>query len=314
MDDDHVPPLVAAITAASAADLKRLVATLADAERETGRPLLAQAMAAVSPPPTESLVDRLFRAKLTHRRSQSASLPCSLDGLVTFVPRETLEHDMVLPEAIEERLRRIEQEWAARDRLLVHGLRPRQRILLHGPSGCGKSLAASRLGWNCGLPLVHVRAGVLGASDLGAVFGHARATACVLVLDECERLVQVEAARAVLLQQLEVGMGRSLVVATATTASGLDAALVARFDEVLELSLPVAAEIDQLLRLALSAMRCEGGMPWAELAQGCVGQSAAVVVRVVREAAKSMVLQGGSIVTRGLLRAAVAGLGKVGAS
>lgn len=143
------------------------------------------------------------------------------------------------------------------------------------------------------------------------VFGHARAIASVLVLDECERLVVAESGRAALLQQLDEGVGRSLLVATTSKLDALDAAVLARFDEVVELPLPAVAEVERLLRMSLSAMRCEAGMPWAELARACVGRSAAAVVRVAREAGKAAVLQGGAVVTSGLLREAVAAFGEV---
>lgn len=302
---------VEAIACASKRDLQGLVDALVDAERATGHPILAQAMTALGPQATDGFVDRLVRAERTGKHAKPGLSSSSLDGLVTLVLRERLEHDMVLPDAIEGRLRRVEQEWAARDRLALHGLRPRQRILLHGPWGCGKTLAASRLAWNCGLSLAHVRAGALVAGAVAAVFGHARATASVLVLDECERLVVAESGRAALLQQLDEGVGRSVLVATTSNLGALDAAVLGRFDEVVELPLPAVAEVERLLRMSLSAMRCEAGMPWAELARACVGQSAAAAVRAAREAGKAAVLQGGAVVTSGMLREAVVAFGEV---
>jgi SpoVK/Ycf46/Vps4 family AAA+-type ATPase len=113
--------------------------------------------------------------------------------LATIIPKEALEHHMVLPVATEERFSRIEREYAARERLGAWGLKPRKTILLYGPPGCGKSLGAKRLAWNTGLPLLKVRFDALissyfgeSAANLRAVFVAARERPCVLLLDECD--------------------------------------------------------------------------------------------------------------------------------
>lgn len=52
------------------------------------------------------------------------SLPLNRDriSMATVVEREKLRHDMVLPDAVESRFRRIECEYAARDRLATYNL------------------------------------------------------------------------------------------------------------------------------------------------------------------------------------------------
>jgi SpoVK/Ycf46/Vps4 family AAA+-type ATPase len=57
---------------------------------------------------------------------------------------------MVLAAEVEARFVRIEQEFAARDRLAEHGLPARRKVLLYGPSRCGKTLGAHRLAWSTG--------------------------------------------------------------------------------------------------------------------------------------------------------------------
>jgi hypothetical protein len=47
---------------------------------------------------------------------------------IVTIPRENLRHHMILADAVEERFRRIEKEYAARDRLANFGLRYRQKI------------------------------------------------------------------------------------------------------------------------------------------------------------------------------------------
>src|SRR6201999_1411928 len=115
------------------------------------------------------------------------------ESLLTLIPRERLEHHMVLPKETEQRFSRIEKEYAARERLGAYGLRPRKTVLLYGPPGCGKSLGAKRLAWNTGLPLMKVRFDVLissyfgeSATNLRSIFVAAKARPCVLLLDECD--------------------------------------------------------------------------------------------------------------------------------
>ena len=104
---------------------------------------------------------------------------------------------MVLSEAVEIRFRRIEREYAARDRLAHHGLRYRQKILLYGSPGCGKTMGAERIAWNTGLTLVKVRFDAMVSSYLGEtatnlreVFETAAATPCLLFIDECDSLAK----------------------------------------------------------------------------------------------------------------------------
>lgn len=72
---------------------------------------------------------------------------------IVTTPRERLRHHMILSSVVENRFRRIEKEYVARERLAHHGLRYRQKILLYGTPGCGKTMGAERLAWNTGLKL-----------------------------------------------------------------------------------------------------------------------------------------------------------------
>jgi SpoVK/Ycf46/Vps4 family AAA+-type ATPase len=61
---------------------------------------------------------------------------------IVTIPRDQLRHHMVLSDIIENRFRRIEQEYSARDRLAHYGFKYRQKILLYGAPGCGKTMGA----------------------------------------------------------------------------------------------------------------------------------------------------------------------------
>ncbi len=280
-----------------------------DAERQSGHSKLADQL--------EAILKRARPAK--NGNSPSADVERSLkelplsrrhgELLATVIPRDALEHHMVLPAATEERFACIEREYSARERLGAYGLRNRKTILLYGPPGCGKSLGAKRLAWNAGLSVVKVRFDALlssyfgeSAANLRSVFVAASERPCVLLLDECDFIARSrinskdigEASRIVnsLLQLMEEYDAPGLLVATTNIESSLDTALFRRFDDVLEVPLPGACEVEKLLRLTLSAVQVSEQIDWHSLVQSLVGTSAAIVVKAAQDAAKATVLSG----------------------
>jgi len=98
---------------------------------------------------------------------------------------------MILPDDVEQKFKRIEQEYVARERLASFGLKPAQKILFYGSPGCGKSMGAERIAWNIGLPFIKVRfeaimSSYLGesASNLKSLFETVQNKPYVLLLDE----------------------------------------------------------------------------------------------------------------------------------
>ncbi len=242
--------------------------------------------------------------------------------LVHEIPHEQLRHHVVLPNLVEKRFSRIEQEFAAKSRLEKSGLRPRQRILLYGPPGCGKSLGAERLAWNTGLPLRKARFDTLLSSYFGEtlanlrrIFEDAEKSPCALFLDECDTLARCRMERNdvgeinritnALLEMLENYRGQGLVIAATNLDTALDAALFRRFDEVLKIPLPSPAEIAKLLNSSLSAIKTKPTIDWKALAQRMDGMSCSEVVQVAENAAKDCVLQGRKVVTLGGLSSAL---------
>jgi len=323
LNADIIKRVIRAIADGSQDDLDRLAYKIVEIERRTGHRRLADNLEAVlkqskergnGHTPTFDENRRLSQLPLSKRRAES---------LATFSLPESLEHHMVLPIETEQRFARIEREYSARDRLNEHGLKPRKTILLYGPPGCGKSLGAKRLAWNTGLPLMKVRFDALissyfgeSAINLRSVFIAASELPCVLLLDECDFIARSrinskdigEAARIVnsLLQLMEEYEASGLLVATTNIESSLDFAMFRRFDDVFLVPMPGPPEIEILLRWTLSAVRISDTICWPEFVRSLTGQSAAVVVKVARNAAKAAVLMGHEIVTETHLRQAVA--------
>ncbi len=310
MKADLIRRLMKAIANGSQRDLERLAPMVISSERKSGHSKLADDLESILQSKKKEPSQRLDNA------SSPALQPLSRrhrELLISPIARESLEHHMVLPVAVEARFKRIEQEFAARDRLLTYGLRPRKTILLHGPPGCGKSLGAKRLAWNTGLPLMKVRFDALvssyfgeTASNLRSIFDAAASNPCVMLLDECDFIARSrvgskdvgEAARIVntLLQLMEEYDAPGFLVATTNVEDALDNAIFRRFDEVLYVPPPSQAQIEEILKVTLSALRVDPSIEFHSVAKMLNGASAATVVKVARDASKSAVLEGDRIV------------------
>lgn len=256
--------------------------------------------------------------------TQNASQPAARStSLGTLIHSENLRSTMVLAPKVEARFRKIEEEYTRRDHLARYGLKPLRRILLHGPPGCGKSLGAQRLAANLGLPLYRVHFDAVVSSYLGETAANLRRvfeapleTPRLLLLDECDFLGSSRVGRSdvaemsrtvnTLLDLVERFDGPGLLVATTNLYEQLDPALYRRFDDVVLIPSPSVAEIERLLRLSLEGVPVDPKLKWGLLASKLIGSSAARIIRIGAEAAKSFVLSGATTaVTRAHLDSAV---------
>ncbi|NET60795.1 MAG: ATP-binding protein [Symploca sp. SIO2E6] len=241
---------------------------------------------------------------------------------IVTIPRERLRHHMILSDIVEDRFRRIEREYVARDRLAHHGLRYRQKILLYGTPGCGKTMGAERLAWNTGLTLVKVRFDAMVSSFLGEtatnlreVFETASQTPCLLFIDECDAIAKSrediqevgEIKRVVntflqLLDEYEASNG--LLVAATNLTKFLDEAVWRRFDDVIEVPKPTVTEIEAILKQTLSSVEV-GTINWRAIVQKLDKFSAAQIVRVAQDAAKRAILDREELVIQEHLEASI---------
>ncbi|MBL8912025.1 MAG: ATP-binding protein [Archangium sp.] len=195
-----------------------------------------------------------------------------LSGLLSVTYPHTRLQEMVLEEAVRERLLRVLREQRQQHKLREHGLRPRNRILLVGPPGSGKTMTASALAGEMTLPLFSIQLdGLLTkfmgetAAKLRLVFDAIRTTRGVYFFDEFDSIGGHRAAtndvgeiRRVLnsfLQFLENDDSDSLIVAATNNPQLLDAALFRRFDDVIEYRNPTLELAGQLVSERLGPFR-----------------------------------------------------------
>lgn len=142
------------------------------------------------------------------------------------------------------------------------------KLLLHGPSGCGKTLASYVIAGEPKKMMSVINLGAIVSSKLGEtsknlskIFKKAALDDCIIFLDEFDGLGKVrdysqdhgEMKRVVntILQLFDYLPQSSIVIAATNQKDMLDEALLRRFDNSIEFSLPNEKEINQLINLTL---------------------------------------------------------------
>lgn len=316
--------LIQAIAVSDQSSLKLMAKTIIEEENKIGHIKLAQKLEAII---SEQALAQELPEKTAEQYTASgmSALPMSRrhnQALATIIPREKLKHHMVLSPDLERRFDKIEREFSARERLKKHNLRPRSRILLYGPPGCGKTLGAERLAWNLGLPLIKVKFDAIissyfgeSAANLRAIFETSSENPCVLLLDECDFIAKSrvigqdvgEIPRIVnmLLMLLDEYDAPGILVATTNLEQSLDKALFRRFDEVIEIQKPSDVEIKKLFDTTLSSFNLSNNINWDMLVEKVKGCSAASIVQIAENSAKSSVLEGVSVIKQDYIENAI---------
>lgn len=233
-------------------------------------------------------------------------------------PTVTLK-DLVLPDELDARVRRILTEQRQRKSLLDHGFDPAHRLLFEGPPGTGKTMTAAVLAHELSLPLFTIRLDSLlskfmgeTASKLRTIFDAAEVQRGVYLFDEFDALGgdragnDVGEARRILnsfLVFLENSSSESIIIAATNHRSILDRALFRRFDMVLDYALPDAKQGAAVMRARLGSLA--KGIRWTSLAADIEGLSHADLVRAAESAAKSVILEGSTQVSVEELRLAL---------
>ena len=222
-------------------------------------------------------------------------------------------NQMVVSGTVEKKLERVLKEQRAYERLELHGLVPRRKLLLVGPPGTGKTLTASVLASELRLPLFVARFDSLitkfmgeSASKLRLIFDALKATRGVYLFDEFDSLglqrgsqhdvAEMRRTLNMFLQLIEQDQSQSLIVAATNHGDALDRALFRRFDDVVEYLAPTAVQVETLLRNSL-AMLDAGHLDYSLLAKSAVGLSHSDIVRAAQDSMKDAVLTDDGAVT-----------------
>lgn len=261
----------------------------------------------------EELRDMIDAAK---RQSQAAAaannlVPINkprgeLSGLLTVSYPKSRLPDMILEEAVSERLKRTIKEQRLFSKLQEHGLSPRRKLLLVGPPGTGKTMTASVLAGELGIPLFLVRLDSLitkfmgeTAAKLRQVFDAVSAVRGIYFFDEFDAIGSqrglandVGEIRRVLnsfLQMIEQDQSNSVIIAATNHPEILDYALFRRFDDVIEYGLPDQAQISAMLKGRLAGFKSTRTV-WKKAAEQAVGLSYAEIARAADEAIKNAII------------------------
>lgn len=230
--------------------------------------------------------------------------------------------DVVLSDENASLLDELLQEHHRVETLQSYGLRPADKLLFCGPPGCGKTLTAEVMASELGLPLAIVRidsviSSLLGetAANLRQVFDFVATVPMVVLFDEFDAMAKERADEAehgelkrvvnAFLQMLDAYEGKSILVAATNHERILDSAVWRRFDEVMVLESPNLEQLRRLLSVKLRGLRREFEIDDARIAGMFKGMSHADVERVLRRAAKDMVLAGKEFLSERHLQSAI---------
>ncbi len=242
--------------------------------------------------------------------------------LATAINQQALRHEMILPQRIENKIKRIESEFCARERLAKYGLKPKRKILLYGSPGCGKSMSAERIAWTIGLPFLKIRLDAIissylgeSASNLKKLFDSLHDYPCVLLLDEFDYIAKTrgnaqdvgEMHRIVniLLNLLEDYEAPGILIATTNIEGSIDKAVFRRFDDIIEITKPGQREIIRLMQSTLANIEVDKEVRLEVVAKKLKSFSAALIVKVAQDAAKFSVIHGRKVVSREDLERAI---------
>ncbi|MBN1698883.1 MAG: ATP-binding protein [Spirochaetales bacterium] len=172
--------------------------------------------------------------------------------------------DLIITEALKNRIKRVLTEYKKQEKLKKHGLSHRRKILLCGPPGTGKTMTAKVIAGELQLTVFIILMDKLVTKYMGEtsaklrqVFKFIENRKGVYIFDEFDAIGaergrdnDVGEMRRVLnsfLQFIEQDNSDSIIVAATNNVTILDNALFRRFDDVLHYELPGDNEIKDLI-------------------------------------------------------------------
>ena len=203
-------------------------------------------------------------------------------------------------------------------------------IVLHGPPGCGKTFAVERLGHHLDWPVFPIDSSSVASpyihetsKKVGEVFDQAMdAAPSLVVIDEMEShlsdrqihsstgLHHVEEVAEFLRRIPEAGKRQVLVIGMTNRLEMIDSAILrrGRFDHVVEVGMPSAVEVAELVDALLATVPIAGEVDRNALVTPLAGRALSDTAFVIREAARLAARAGKCAVDDELLQQALASL------
>ncbi|MBO6635939.1 MAG: ATP-binding protein [Parvibaculum sp.] len=231
-----------------------------------------------------------------------------LEGLLDLREVKTTLADVILSEGLTTRLNALLLQQRKRDWLREYGKIPNRRVLFVGPPGAGKTLTAEALAGELHLPFYIIRLDSLitrfmgeTAAKLRLIFNETLKRRAVYFFDEFDAVGGTRSAsndvgemrrvlNSFLLFLEEPCAVDSLIVAATNHSEILDRALIRRFDEVLEFSMPNEDEIRAVVKSHIRPMRYPS-IKWETVVNAAEGLSQAEIARATEEAVKVAILE-----------------------
>jgi len=245
-------------------------------------------------------------------KSKVVKLNNRLDILEQRIINVTLS-DLIVSTEIEDKIKRVINEYHKKDILRKNGLMNRSKVLLAGDPGTGKTMTASVIANELYLPLYVIQFDRLITKYMGEtsaklrqVFDYINEIRGVYLFDEFDAIGSdrsldndVGEMRRILnsfLQNLEQNESHSIIISATNNPNMLDKALFRRFDDVMEYKNPDAEQITRLFKMKLHG-KASNDIFSEEVYKRASGLNHADIVKACEDAVKYSILED-SIITK----------------